>query len=602
MRIKSSLRFLGLLAALLFGAYPVKAQLPAAYQRNPITTNLAPEMTNIVRAIAGTNGAVINNLFSTTIVDSNLFVTNIFATNIYTTNLYSTNILGPFITNFFLYSSNIFTTNIYTTNLFATFITNLDTFVTSNTFTTNIFTTNITAQTINNVTNITEQFFTTNEVVNQSIITNLTVNYITINSNGVGPWIYSQDGFGTNTTIYALTVVDDFIFSTTDLPPVFNIVSNDVVLAGFDGTNFFGDGGGLTNLQVSTLSSPWTNNTASGEIDALDPSLTGGDISFAYFNFARSLNLSRPNAGFVSFGLFTTNQPVLEFSAFGYGDLTLLDPSQNFGGAPYLFDTGTNTIANGSVFQTWNNAGTPILSLNGAGILTANGFIDNSGTPGSLVAYQGANQLGPTNIEFVLNNSFITNLYISNLFATNIFATNAFITNLYSTNAYITNITANKLTVNVINSLTNFFDNLTVTNGLTNLSLSASQFVATDANKKEISTLDGSTLTNLTYKYTTNSINTGVLVFGKSWTTNISGNIVLGSFTLGDTAAYESMVLWVTNTGASVFTVTLPSGVNGAGDGRPPVYYSTNGANQRLKILVEHTGVDGTNSSAQHYW
>jgi hypothetical protein len=61
-------------------------------------------------------------------------------------------------------------------------------------------------------------------------------------------------------------------------------------------------------------------------------------------------------------------------------------------------------------------------------------------------------------------------------------------------------------------------------------------------------------------------------------------------------------VIWVTNTGGSVFTVTLPNGVNGAGDGRPPVYFSTNGANNDLKILVEHVGVTRTNSSAQHYW
>lgn len=133
-----------------------------------------------------------------------------------------------------------------------------------------------------------------------------------------------------------------------------------------------------------------------------------------------------------------------------------------------------------------------------------------------------------TYVNFFTNDyAFITNLYTTNayiefltnnyLFTTNLFNTNTYvlyftnswgwITNLQnvtmtnvilvSSNAYITNITANKLYVtNIYANGDAEFDHITVTNGITNLSLNANQFVGTDANKRLVSTLNGNTLTN----------------------------------------------------------------------------------------------------------
>lgn len=106
-----------------------------------------------------------------------------------------------------------------------------------------------------------------------------------------------------------------------------------------------------------------------------------------------------------------------------------------------------------------------------------------------------------TNLTVITNDvfqSYITNLTVNNQYVTNLTVTTnlvqtSYITNLYSTTSFITN-----LTVNNFFSLTNAEDNLTVTNGVTNLALSASQFVKTDANKRLGSTLDGGALTGLT--------------------------------------------------------------------------------------------------------
>lgn len=135
--------------------------------------------------------------------------------------------------------------------------------------------------------------------------------------------------------------------------------------------------------------------------------------------------------------------------------------------------------------------------------------------------------------------------------------------------------------------------------GATNTALAASQFITTDASKGQASTLSGATLTNLTYQYTTNAIPALTLSWGRAYETNIAAN---WTAVLAAPAAtfYESIILMVTNSSASDFKVTMPSGVWGTpGSGTPPAYYCTN--KMLTKIVIEHYGQQMTNSSKVDY-
>lgn len=140
--------------------------------------------------------------------------------------------------------------------------------------------------------------------------------------------------------------------------------------------------------------------------------------------------------------------------------------------------------------------------------------------------------VGATNVDFgglvvnsnayfyttnFLNWSFTTNLYVSQFFetvsnsyflgsnffnygiVTNLTVINNFDVqsnvNFFSTNFVNNEFVTNLTVVNNIHSGTNFFDNLTVTNGITNLSLNASEYVVTDGNKR-LTTLPGTVVTN----------------------------------------------------------------------------------------------------------
>lgn len=105
---------------------------------------------------------------------------------------------------------------------------------------------------------------------------------------------------------------------------------------------------------------------------------------------------------------------------------------------------------------------------------------------------------------------------------------------------------------------------------------------------------DGSGLTNLTYKYTTNIVGAANFVFGKAYWTNITGNFTFPALTMQDAAAMETLSVWVTNSGASTFTATI-NGVAGApGKVIPAVFYCTNAS--VTEIDVSHFGVLWTNA------
>jgi hypothetical protein len=132
----------------------------------------------------------------------------------------------------------------------------------------------------------------------------------------------------------------------------------------------------------------------------------------------------------------------------------------------------------------------------------------------------------------------------------------------------------------------------------TNSSL-VSGFILADANGGRSATLDASTLTNQTLRYTTNAITALAIGWGKAYETNIAANFTI---TLAAPAAtgYESTIIMVTNSSATDFKVTMPAGVWGTpGSGTPPAYYCTN--KMLTKIVLEHYGQQFTNSSKVDY-
>jgi len=136
------------------------------------------------------------------------------------------------------------------------------------------------------------------------------------------------------------------------------------------------------------------------------------------------------------------------------------------------------------------------------------------------------------------------------------------------------------------------FDNPITAAGVTNSSLNASQFKVTDANKGEASSLDGSSLTNLTFFLTTNAINTGTFTAGKGYETNISGNITLGAFAGIPNNLAWSVYIFVTNSSGTDRTVTFPSGTKENGTA-PAVFYVTN--TQTAEFFVSGWGNKKTN-------
>ncbi len=102
---------------------------------------------------------------------------------------------------------------------------------------------------------------------------------------------------------------------------------------------------------------------------------------------------------------------------------------------------------------------------------------------------------------------------------------------------------------------------------------------------------NGSGLTNLTYRYTTNLTGTTTLSWGQATGTNLAADVVLSlaSVTGASAPFYETAIYFVTNNSGSNHKVTSPSGVIGpVGSGTPAALFCTN--NTVTRLLYEHFG------------
>lgn len=172
------------------------------------------------------------------------------------------------------------------------------------------------------------------------------------------------------------------------------------------------------------------------------------------------------------------------------------------------------------------NNGTTVMIVSKSGLVTANGFTDNSGTPGSLVAYQGGNRLGATNITTLIQNNFFTNISVTNL--------TVYDSVVVNTNVTIKgNVTVNNITVT--NTVNNFASNY----------LAGVQTMATNANNTTPDfAVMGSTLsTNNNFKW-------------------------LPPIHLDTTGKAEQWIIThITNSSGSLITMTAPDNVHVCGGG-----------------------------------
>lgn len=86
------------------------------------------------------------------------------------------------------------------------------------------------------------------------------------------------------------------------------------------------------------------------------------------------------------------------------------------------------------------------------------------------------------------------------------------------------------------------------------------------------------------FRFPTNAANTGVFTWGKSWITNLTGNITLGLFGAPDGTNEQAMTITAIPDG-STRTVTIPAGVGSIGGTR--TFYCTNGTIRRFYVDFE---------------
>lgn len=156
----------------------------------------------------------------------------VYGPNYYTNN---TQVSNYFVTNIFqeLTTSNYFAEFQYITNLYQTNVT-IEQYLTQNSYVSNYTMTNIFANTF----------------VSNYFVTNLfpTTYVYTTNTIG-GDFIANLNGVGTNTTLYG----DTSFKGDAAGQQTFYDASGIVPLAGFNGTWFWGNGGGLTNLPQNAI-------------------------------------------------------------------------------------------------------------------------------------------------------------------------------------------------------------------------------------------------------------------------------------------------------------------------------------------------------------
>lgn len=182
-----------------------------------------------------------------------------------------------------------------------------------------------------------------------------------------------------------------------------------------------------------------------------------------------------------------------------------------------------------------------------------------------------------TNIYNITTNLITTNLitqtfqvtsnayfYETNFVYYDIVTNLTVVNNSYISNLFVTNITAKVMNVQNIYAITSSVDNITITNGATNLSLNASQYVATDANKRLVSTRNLANGTNLFLEGITSPTNAhfgATIDFStREATTNISADVTFTGMSNWNATNYNKAIRYLVNFSGADRTITIPTG------------------------------------------
>jgi hypothetical protein len=402
--------------------------------------------------------------------------------------------------------------------------------------TTNLYATNIFSQNIFNTNNIiTTNLFATNIYTTNLFATNI-FNNILVTSN-----IYT-------TNLYATNIYTTNIYTTNLITGTLNADELDVDL--LYATNFF----------TLYTNAPYLNTDGNGKLTV------GSSLSPTNFNWAPGANIS-----------FTTN---------GSGKVTVAGSATNIINVVsnnltvttnlIVYDSitvQTNVTINQNLFVT-TNFSTNLYFVSGKGntlnvtnlYISALGSLNNSNATANSIA-----TWGPA--KDLTNGSVAARLSFSG---------NA----LDLASGVATPGTYRSVTVDTYGR---------TTAGTTPTTFSGYAISDSAANLfSALTTWDGSSWTNLTYKYTTNAVTGLTLTFGKNYFTNVStANITISAVNATDVAAMETLCIRCTNSSGSDFTVTLPNGIGSPGLGLPPVITVTN--KHETRIYIQHDGNQSTN-------
>lgn len=210
----------------------------------------------------------------------------------------------------------------------------------------------------------------------------------------------------------------------------------------------------------------------------------------------------------------------------------------------------TNTLANGQLAIGSSNGTFTVVQKNQAGVQTTNQFTASGGSQTPWLSTIDGGGYYLTNAGWVsaatatIGMAELTNTYLhlSNGFpSAGLVATlgSGLVTNAAGVSATVGSLTTPSATITTANIETNITTDMTVTN-----------FVV-------LNPWDAANATNLTYNLRTNAINTGIIPVGKTTFTNITGAITIAGLSGVDLNFNQWAKLWVTNSTATDYAVTL---------------------------------------------
>lgn len=268
-----------------------------------------------------------------------VYSTNYYYNDTYVSNFFETNLFASTVV------SNYFFDFIYYTNTYQTNVT-IEQYVSYNSFVSNTVISNVYNDTY------TSNYFTTNVFPTTYVYTTNTIG---------GAFIANLNGIGTNLTVReGLSLQGD-----GSAPGSFDLYDamGNYIIAGFDGTEFFGNGGGLTNLPSTSSAQVWTNDTgvaklASSAISNASLVVIPADYGYGVNIIANPTNGNSSGGLNVSYNTQGTVVPAIGGGAAIQAIDALLDAPTSGDGMTYFGAGGVSVLGVASSNDASNTNGT----------------------------------------------------------------------------------------------------------------------------------------------------------------------------------------------------------------------------------------------------